>query len=269
MGHQRLGILPATKAWREIVAYIANGNVSVGALTGFVLDACDKSFEVASDDPAFKEALYLLCKIPMAAKAENLQVSLKELGIDVPSNPTRTDIVVGFDQAIEKIQHSNTKGITDLSELAKNAGAAVLNTLLAKPPPPPQLELWGEAKSGTHMILREAATPDGFCDLAQSFFATFGKNNIEYFVSRELPRHLGQSGFCQSIPDMLLFEQNNTQHNNEASMIMRTFAREWYAKANYHEKKKLSQKDVAGFASVAITKMRKEYRMRNTHNGTA
>ena len=269
MGHQRLGILPATKAWREIVSYIARGDASVEALADYVFDACDKSFSSASNDPAFREAIHLLCKIPLAAKSENLQESLRELSVDVPANPSRTDILSGFEQAIENVQRGNSKNITDLSEMAKYAGIAALNKLLSTPSPAPQLELWGEPKSGTHVILRHAATPDGFSDLAQSFFSTLGKNNIEYFVSRELPKHLGKGGFSQSIPDMILFEQNNARHNNEASLIIRNFARDWYAKANYQDKKKLSQKEVAGFASVSIEKFRKEYRMRNRPNGTA
>lgn len=269
MGHQRLGRLAATKAWRDIVSLIAEGNVSVDSLADAVLDACDKSFSVATNDPAFKEAMYLLCKIPMAAKQDDLGEALRKIGLDVPNNPERTDIIAAFEQAINDVQRNARSGLTDLGIMAKEAAIAVLNNVLTKPPPLANLELFSEPKTGTHLILKQAATPDGFCDMAQSFYATFGTNNIQYFIDRELPRHLGQSGLCQSIPDMLIFEQNNARHNQETSYIMRTFAREWYAKANYQDKKDLTKKDVAGFASIAAEKMRKEYRMRNSSNGAA
>lgn len=266
MGHQRLGKLPASKQWREIVAYLASGNGSVAELADRVFDACDKAFGIASKDPAFIAAINLLCKIPMAAKADNLKSALADLGIDVPDNPSRTDVITGFERAIEKEQRSDAKNITDLSELAKQAAISALNSLLAQPTPPPQLEFWDTPIEGVHLILKQCATPEGFADLAQEFFATLGENNVRYFIDRELPRHLGEDGFAKSIPDMILFDQNNERHNKEASMIMRFFAKEWYAKANYQNKKKLTARDIAGFAHVAAEKMRKEYRIRNADN---
>ncbi len=269
MGHQRLGKLAATKAWRDIVSLIAEGDVSVDTLADAVLDACDKSFALAKDDPAFREAMFLLCKIPMAACEENLGEGLRKIGLDVPDKPERTDIIAAFEDAINNVQRNARSGLTDLGVMAKEAAIAVMNNLLTKPAPAANLELFGDPKSGTHLILKQAATPDGFCDMAQSFYATFGTHNIQYFLDRVLPLHLGKSGVCQSIPDMIMFEQNNVRHNQEASYIMRTFAREWYAKAKYQDKKELAQKDVAGFASIATEKMRKEYRMRNIGNGAA
>lgn len=36
MGHVRLGVLPASKKWKEIVSYLSAGNVSVGELANKV-----------------------------------------------------------------------------------------------------------------------------------------------------------------------------------------------------------------------------------------
>ena len=268
MGHQRLGKLPASKAWRQIIAYIVSGADAVSELADRVFDASEKSLGKASKDPAFQEALNLLCKIPMAARASDLKAALADLGIDIPDNPSRTDIIAGFERAIEKAQRSGSRDITDLSEMAKHAGISALNSLLAKPAPPPQLELWGTPKEGTHLVLAQCADPEGFADLAQTFFASLGENNIRYYTDRELPKHLGAGGFAQSIPDMIIFDQNNARHNREASMIMRVFARDWYAKVNYQNKKALTSKDVNKFAHVAIEKMRKEYRIRDGKNAS-
>ena len=268
MGHQRLGKLPASRAWRELVACIVSGKESVAELADRVLEASEKSLNKASNDPAFKEAVYLLCKIPLAAQADDLALALAQLDIHIPTNPTRTDIIVGFERAIEKVQRGGSNDITDLSEIAKQAAISALNSLLTKPPPTPQLDLWKKPVEGVHLALKHCATPEGFADLAQSFFARFGENNIRYYLDRQLPKHLGGDGFIKSIPDMTLFDQNNRQHNKEAALIMRFYAKEWYAKVNYHEKKKLTPKDTAGFAHVAISKLRKEYRIRNAANAT-
>lgn len=263
MGHQRFGKLPATKKWREIVRFVANGEGSVGEIADRVFDACDRAFGNASKDPAFQEAIHLLCTIPLAASRDDFKAALAEIGIEIPNNPSRTDILVGYEKAIEKAQRSASKDITDLSEMAKQAGIAALNSLLVKPAPAPQLGFWEAPKEGVHLALSEYATPEGFGDLAQAFFTSLGKNNIRYFLDRELPKHLGREGFAKSIQDMILFDQNNERHNAETSVIMRPFAETWYAKKRYQERKKLTRKDLTGFAHVAIEKMRKEYRIRN------
>ncbi len=71
MGHVRLGVLPVSKKWKEIVSYLSAGNISVAELANKVADACDKSFEKATQDPAFKHALNLMFKIPLAAQHVN------------------------------------------------------------------------------------------------------------------------------------------------------------------------------------------------------
>jgi len=266
MGHVRLGKLPASKKWKEIVQYLADGNISVAELADRIAEACDKSFAVATNDPAFQKALHLLCQIPQAAKQDNISEALAKLGIQVPDNPTRTDIIVGFDGAIENTQRDGSKNITDLSDIAKQAGIAALNTLLQKTVPPLQMDFLKEPKSAVHRQLEESATAEGFGDLAQNFFATLAKNNIQYYIDRELPNHLGNNGFSHSIPDMTLFDQSLDRHCKEASFIMRTFARDWNANALYNQKKTLTQKDVNGFAHVAIDKMRKEFKFRNEAN---
>lgn len=267
MGHQRLGRLPASKAWREIVACLVSGKESVSELADRVFDASEKALSNASNDPAFREAIYLLCKIPIAAQADDLALAFAQLGIHVPANPTRTDIIAGFERAIEKAQRSGSKDITDLSDIAKQAAISALNSLLAKPPPAPQLDLWKKPIEGAHLTLKHCATPEGFADLAQSFFAYIGENNTRYYIDRELPKHLG--GFVKSTVDMALFDQNNRQHSKETALIMRFYAKEWYAKVNYHEKKKITLKDTAGFAHIAISKLRKELKVRNEDSASS
>ena len=263
MGHVRLGRLPATRKWKEIVQFLASDGFSVADLADRVMDACDKSFSAASKDPAFQKALQLLCQIPIASKQDNLSAALSEIGVSVPDNPSRTDIVVGFEKAIEKAQRDGSKNITDLSELAKQAGIAALNTLLTQPAPAPQLGFWEAPKGDTHRQLQASATPEGFGDLAQTFISNFACSNVRYYMDREMPKHLGADGMVKSISDLTLFDQGVAKHCREASFIMRAFARDWDAKKVYSEKTLPNKKDVSGFAHVIAEKMRKEFRIRN------
>lgn len=263
MGHVRLGRLPATRKWQEVVRFLASDDFSIAELADRVVAACDKSFSCATEDPTFQKALRLLFSIPEAAKQTDLQSALARVGVEVPENPSRTDIIAGFEKAIEKAQRSESENVTDLGEIAKQAGIAAFNAVLIKAPPPPQLSFWDKPKGDTHRQLEAAATPEGVAELAQTFYAAFAKNNIRYFVDRELPKHIGANSIARSISDLTLFDQNLDRHCREASVIMRTFARDWTAKKVYVQKTPPTAKDIHGFAHIVSEKMRKEFVIRN------
>jgi len=260
MGHVRLGILPASKKWKEIVAYLSAGDVSVDELANKVADACDRSFEKASDDPAFKFTMDLMFMIPLAAQKNDLRSALSEIGISVPDNPSRTDIIGAFAKAVDT---QAAQANSDLYPLSKNAGIAVLNEFLSQEPPAPQMDFFAEPKSDVHRNLEKLATPVGFADLTQSYFSSLAKANIRYFMDREMPSHVGEGGSFKSIPDLSVFDRSVDHHCNEASFIMRTFAETWYAKHRYGSDKPVSSKEISSFAHVAVQKMRKEFHIRN------
>jgi len=260
MGHVRLGVLPASKKWKEIVSYLTAGDISVAELANKVADACDKSFEKASEDPAFKYTLDLMFKIPLAAQKGDLQAALNEIGISVPDNPSRTDIIGAFAKAVDT---QSSKANSDLYPLSKNAGIAVLNEFLSQKPPPPQMDFFAEPKSDVHRNLEKLASPIGFADLTQNYFANLAKENIRYFMDREMPAHVGDGHNFKSIPDLSIFNKSVENHCKEASFIMRPFAETWYAKHRYGSDKPVSSKEISGFSYVAVQKMRKEFHIRN------
>ena len=225
-----------------------------------VADACDKAFEKASDDPAFQHTMELMFKIPLAAQKPDLRAALAEIGLNVPENPSRTDIVAAFAKAIDG---KSIKAQSDLYPLSKNAGIAVLNEFLSQDAPPPQMDFFAEPKSDVHRKLERLATPNGFADLTQNYFARLAKDNIRYFMDRELSKHVGQNGNFKTIPDLSVFDRSVDTHCKEGSFIMRAFAETWYPKLQYHSGKLVSSKDIRSFAHVAIQKMRKEFHIRN------
>ena len=124
MGHHRLGRLPASKKWKEIVCYLAEADVEVGQMADATAVAAEDSLALWEKDPAFIEALWLLVKIPQAAREKEFAKALRRLGLMVPDDPTITDVVVGLDAAIESVQRRNPGAVTNLSEMARHAAVA-------------------------------------------------------------------------------------------------------------------------------------------------
>ncbi len=115
MGHQRLGSPPASKNLPEIINLLISGEASTAELVDAVTTATEAALTRALKDSAFVEALWLLVKIPKAAEAENFSDALRSIGISVPDNPSATDLVVGFDAAMEAAQRKVGGDVTDLS----------------------------------------------------------------------------------------------------------------------------------------------------------
>lgn len=260
MGHVRLGQLPASKKWREIMGYLASGDVSVAELADAVAEASDKSLMKATKDPAFIEALWLLVKIPQAAKSDNFSEALRNIGIPVPDSPSVTDLVVGFDAAIELAQRRNGSDITDLSEMAKQAGVAALHSLAQESVP----ALWEPSREDERTTIATFAAPEKFGELSQRFFTNLIEHNIQYFLDREIPKHVGPGNFVQSVGDMASFDGAVKRHCEESTIIMRAFAKDWLGNNVYKQGKDISRKDTAGFAHVAFEKIRKELSIRST-----
>jgi hypothetical protein len=91
MGHIRLGALPKTRKWEQVVGLIAAGS-DVGRIAAASTDAAEHGFEQASGDPGLAHAFWLLTQIPQAARQTNFSSQLKRLGLEVSSKPTLLEI---------------------------------------------------------------------------------------------------------------------------------------------------------------------------------
>lgn len=80
MGHVRLGTLPKTREWREVVRYIADG-ADVSQIAGATMRASDKAFEVIQNDIGFAETVDLMAQLAVAAKSDDPVSHLEALGI--------------------------------------------------------------------------------------------------------------------------------------------------------------------------------------------
>ncbi len=259
MGHQRLGSPPATRNLPEIVNLLVAGNASTAELVDAVTRATEAALTRALKDPAFAEALWLLVKIPQAAKAENFREALQAIGVSVPDKPSATDLVVGYDAAIERAQRQVGGDITDLSEMARQAGIAALHGLIQERLP----SLWEATREDVRTTLATFVAPDKFGDLSQRFFANFSERVVQYFLDREIPRHLGPDKIVQSVGDLSLVDDAVRRHCMESSTIMRPFAKDWLGKNVFAEGKNISRKNVVGFAAHASEKIQKEFDIRS------
>ena len=95
MGHQRLGTLPRSKLWRDVVELIDH-RADVEEVAAATSLAAEQSMIDASQDAAVQHAFYLIAKIPLAAREHEFEAALSALGIPIRKGPLLADIVSGL-----------------------------------------------------------------------------------------------------------------------------------------------------------------------------
>ena len=74
MGHIRLGVLPRSKKWRQVVEELKSG-ADVAEIAGASAEAAESALSSAAKDPTLVDVLWLLTQIPLAARGPDYAVS--------------------------------------------------------------------------------------------------------------------------------------------------------------------------------------------------
>ena len=259
MGHIRLARLPATKRWEQVVGLPRTGS-SIGQLAAETAHAAETELQSAKGDPALAYTVWLLTQLPLAARSQQFRERLVELGFEADAGQSVLTLVAGFSLAVDR----NTAGKsdrTDLGELARQAAAESLSSAIG----PSTQSLFDASADDVQRELGRLATKDRFARLAGDFFARLTQKTLEYYLSRELPNHIGPDKSLQTIDRQIAFRIALARHCREAALIVEDFAGGWYSKSNFQGT--LNPAAAQGFADYALKKLRDELRKRRSSNG--
>jgi len=113
MGHTRLGRLPRTRKWIQVLDLIGDGagTPEVAAATRL---ASQDGLSKAEKDPGLVHAVWLLAQVPLAAEKGNFAERLQRVGMAVSKDPSLFEITGAFTGAIDNHLRQN-KGRTTFS----------------------------------------------------------------------------------------------------------------------------------------------------------
>jgi hypothetical protein len=177
--------------------------------------------------------------------------------MDVSGQPTLVEITASLLEAIDQASHRGGKR-TDFSEMASMAAVESLNNIAGRN---------GESLFGPVYAADEAraalaglGTERQFGVLARDFISRLTRHCLDYFLSRELPNHVGVAHPFQSIKDHDQFDKALGLHCRETSLIMERYAADWFSKTVYEGG--ITKEKAGGFINVALKKVRAELRTR-------
>jgi hypothetical protein len=255
MGHVRLGVLPKSRKWNQVVDELRLG-ADVETVAAAAADAAETALHGASKDPAFLHAFWLLTQLPLAARGPEFVVDLQRLGVEVRDQPSLMEVVGAISSAVDRYAREQG-GRTDLGEMAQMAAVESLMSLVGRDLP----SLFEPQPWDVQQAIGRYAGGDRFSALAREFFARLTQRSLDYYLSRELNQHVGDGERFSDDAARFRFNEALSQHCREASRIVEEFAGGWYGK-NVYQGDGLTPEAVRRFAPVAFKKIRAELRKR-------
>ena len=261
MGHERVGALPLTRKWRDVVARLAESSGSpedVAAIANDTLQNVRAQLrKIHSDDGVVAAFQFLVSLTKSASLGQSGETSFSPK-IDLEGNPSTLKLIAQLRSWVDA-----QGGSREYADIAAKASADVISLWSAQQSTQPSLfsspndpkEIWQRADNGA-----------GFCEVSRLFFSKFTERYLNYFLEREA------SASMASIPDRDRLTAQLRDHIDgvsrfafETSRITQSFAAGWF---NNHARDKYPSKDEStGFLSVAFGKMREELLREAAANG--
>jgi hypothetical protein len=260
VGHTRLGNLPKTQKWLDLVERISGSRVSVGALSAAsyveaiaaqTLEASKAALDNAKHDSGVLYAFYLLTQVTLASRSANWEDALALHGIRLASDTTVFDLTSEIQSAIDRHVSRSSSGATDLSEMAQQSVGEALMSLADTR----TLDLFGGSSDDVRNAIRTLSTKKGFGELGQRFFGRFVARFLNFYLSRATAAALGGARL-QDLADIAEFNENLRTHCDQSARIVRDFCGEWYSKTAYQEG--IDLENASRFLAVAVRKLSSE-----------
>jgi hypothetical protein len=259
MGHSRIGTLPATRKWKEVVSLIANG-ADEARIAEAVMMAAAKMLARVRDDAGFREAMRLVMQLALAGSSPNPGIELAAAGLALSENSSQVDMVVAigdeYDRRIEA-----TRQRSDFSEIAQSALVGAVTALFNKKEPQQQ-SLFESSRADVVSAIRQLKQPRHFGEFFRGFVSGITNGLLQNYLSRTNGTHLGEGKRFATTNQERQFEHAMKQHCWEASKIVEKFATDWIHKYRDRQAGDISREKAEGFGWVAFRKVNLELALR-------
>ena len=174
MGHTRLGELPRTRKWREVVGLI-QGEAGTAQIANATISAAERGLNLAAEDSGLVETIWLLTQLPLAARSEDFTTSLRKTGLNVSDSPSLMELVGAFTDTIDDCLAKTKNGDrADLGEMAQMSAAETITQVIGSR----TQSLFGTTSEDVKDAFSDLATNKQFSIFARKFFA-IKKNEIK------------------------------------------------------------------------------------------
>lgn len=248
MGHIRLGNLPRSKKWTQVVELL-EGGAGTPQLAAATMDASLTGFKKSFNDQGLTHSIWLLTQIIQAARRDHFTDDLRKIGLSVSDRPTLLEIVGSFTDSVDA-HIRKQRARTDIGEMGQMAVTEAMTSLVGQE----AQSLFGATTDDVQRAFKKYSTTKQFGTFAREFFARFTKRYLSYFLSRELSNHVGGNGRFENIEKHTEFNKALEAHCYEATRIIEEFSGGWFSKTRF-ELGDITPEKAAGYLSYSLKKL--------------
>jgi hypothetical protein len=253
LGHNRLGRLPKSQRWNEVVGLLETSPQDTASVASAVIYAAEERLRKLASDEGLGYSFWLLTRIAWAARGESFQQDLAGLGISV-SQTTSTLQFIAQVSARVRAELTSLRSSGDFAEIGSLALRRTLLETVGQQGP----SLFGSTAEDLQRAFRAYSTQVQFGNLAHRFFADFFSCTLRSYVDRELANHVGGNSSLSSITESQQFLDSLDLHARQTARIMEQFSGSWYSKNNYEAQGEISREETQRFVAHALRKIRTE-----------
>lgn len=256
MGHKRLGYLPKSKAWRIIVAELAEyalGNSEISSIAQNTLRKVQGQFSSLSNDPSIQSGFEFLLQVSLAFRKENPVKYLAD-----------NKIIEKEELSLLKLARAATNyksGEVESHEyqtFARQAAIDAINNWYNNHKD--EGETLFSSGSDTTAVFSKIGNGGGFCEISRLYFSKLTERYLKYFLEREAATKITNITARKRFSTEIERHVNDiSKHAFETAKITQSYSAGWYNKNVSDEYPKESE--VKGFLTYALGKMKSELLM--------
>ena len=248
MGHLRLGRLPKTLRWREVVGLIEADPTDAARITGATVVAAETHLRSLPRDDSLTYAFWLLLRIATASRSDTFAQDVRGLGLSVTADTSALALIGEVADALRE-RFRGADGDSTTSEFASLAARRALTETVGSFGG----TLFGSTAEDLQGAFRRYSSREQFSEVAHRFFADFTARLLSSYLARELSNHVEGS-----IAERDTVAGAIDLHARQSAAIMREFAGGWYSKQNWETQGEITLDDAQRFVAVALGKLRAE-----------
>src|SRR6266702_2943878 len=188
MGHTRLGKIPTTRRWREVVSIFAGAGSDTGSsdfssevpeLAASTMDAATNALKAALKDGGIAYVFFILTQLALSSRRASSDEALRSLGIRLPLQASHLDLTSEIHRIID--EHFLRMGRkSDLAEMAQLALGETLTAFFRSQPG----DLFSPSAIQVQRDLHQLGTQKTFGEISRRFFSGLMSRMLGFYLSK-------------------------------------------------------------------------------------
>lgn len=254
MGHIKLGRLPRTTKWKQVINALSSQDASFSELVSSTSKASKDILTASYNLEGLSHCFWLFTNIAQASRKGDFIKSLNSLGIAVAENDSGLKILKKiYDSASDEINNKTQTKNTILNQIALESFKSAIHSTITRE----SNSLFGCTLETIQQAFKKYSTSTQVGYLGKELFGQYINKAFSYTLEKELANSIGADNKFRNSADIQEFNKRLTTYCRETSKIVEQYSGGWYGKHGFIGDLKDKEK-ARGFTNYAVTKLLSE-----------